>query len=153
MTDISDPSLPTDDDITLAREGRRLLSDYLQRNPDARQIEILDAQGQTQTLHLPRSALALLLKVLGEIGEGHAVDINSFHAELTTQEAADALNVSRPFLVRLLEQGQIPFHRVGSHRRVHYRDVIAYKERIDAERRKALDALAEQAQSLGMGYE
>lgn len=145
--------LPTAEEIALARESGRVLSAHLQTRAETQQIEIFDNKGSSHAVRMPVSALHLLVDVLTEIGEGNAVSIIPIHAELTTQEAADVLNVSRPFLVQLLERGEIPFHRVGTHRRVRYQDVVDYKARVDAERSKALDVLTEQAQELDMGYE
>jgi excisionase family DNA binding protein len=145
-------ALPSAEDIALARESSRVLSTVLQTRAETQQIDFHDDKGAVRSVTLPTSALRLLLDVLTEIGQGNAVTLIPIHAELTTQEAADFLNVSRPFLVQLLEKGEIPFHKIGTHRRVRYQDVIAYKNRIDAERRKALDELAAQGQALGMGY-
>lgn len=145
--------LPTAEEIALARESGRELSAYLQTRAETQEIEILDAKGTTHPVRVPVSALRLLVDILTEIGEGNAVSLIPIHAEVTTQEAADVLNVSRPFLVQLLERGEIPFHKIGTHRRVRYQDVVAYKERTDAKRRGALDELAKQAQELNMGYE
>jgi excisionase family DNA binding protein len=79
--------------------------------------------------------------------------IMPIHAELSTQEIAELLNVSRPHLVELLKQGKIPFRKVGTHRRILAKDVFDYKQLIDEDRLKALNELAAQAQELGMGYE
>jgi excisionase family DNA binding protein len=145
-------TLPSEEDIALARESGRALSTVLQTRAETQQIDFHDDKGAVRAVRIPTSALRLLLEVLTEIGQGNAVSIIPIHAELTTQEAADVLNVSRPFLVQLLEKGDMPFHKIGTHRRVRYQDVIAYKKRIDADRRKALDELAAQGQELGMGY-
>lgn len=149
----SGSALPTPEEVTLARESSRALSAYLKTPADVQQIDFVDTKGTAHPVRVPQSALRLLIDVLTQIGEGNAVSIIPIHAELTTQEAADALNVSRPHLVQLLEVRQIPFHKVGKHRRVRYQDVMAYKQRIDDERQKALDALAEEAQKHNMGYE
>ncbi len=98
--------------------------------PDGRQIE------------LPETVQKLLHKILKNLEAGKAVSIVAEHQELTTQRAANILGVSRPFLVRLLKEGHIPFHMVGSHRRIYLRDLLAYKQRRDTARHEALDRMA-----------
>lgn len=147
------PSLPSDRDIALARESGRILSNVLEKSGEVQEIAIRADDGTAHTVSLPISAMRHLLDILAEIGRGNAVSVNPIHALLTTQEAADILNVSRPFLVQLLEKGAIPFHKVGTHRRVRHEHVFAYKSDIDSKRRATLDELAAQAQELDMGYE
>jgi excisionase family DNA binding protein len=86
------------------------------------------------------------------MANGHAVTVMPVQAELTTQQAADLLGGSRPYLVRLLEDGRIPFHKVGTHRRVRAADVMQYKARRRGESRQVLDELTREAQDLGLGY-
>jgi excisionase family DNA binding protein len=145
-------TLPSAEEIALAKESGRVLSTVLTTRTETQQIDFHDNKGTVRSVLIPTSALRLLLNVLAEIGQGNAVSLMPIHAELTTQEAADILGVSRPFFVQLLEKGDIPFHKIGTHRRVRYQDVMAYKSHIDSERRKTLDELSEQAQKLGMGY-
>ena len=84
---------------------------------------------------------------------GNGVSLLPLNAELTTQEAANLLNVSRPYLVGLLEKGEMPFRKVGNQRRVRLQEVIDYKGRSDVDRRTALDELAKLGQEIGVGYE
>ena len=113
---------------------------------------VIEGQAQ-ESVTLPATALRLLVDILVQMAEGNAVSIIPVRAELTTQEAAELLNVSRPQMVSLVESGEIPYRKVGSHRRILAKDVLAYKAKIDEARLKTLAELSEQAQKLKMGYE
>lgn len=103
-----------------------------------------------EKIELPPSIFLLLRQNLPHLLKGHALTVVPLHKELTTQEAADLLNVSRPFLIGLLERGEIPYVTTGKHRRIHFSDLIEYKKRRDASRRQALDRLAELGQEYGL---
>ncbi len=107
---------------------------------------------ESDELILPGHVVQILLNVLSEMSRGNAVSLIPIHQELSTQEAASLLNVSRPFLVGLLERNEIPFRKVGAHRRVLFRDVMAYKDAIDRKREQSLDELTAMSQQEDMGY-
>jgi excisionase family DNA binding protein len=145
--------LPTDQTMKLATQSQRELAPYLVLDTDVQKIQIVDQHQQSHVIELPTAALRMLLNILTELSEGNAVKIVPIHAELTTQETADLLNVSRPHVVKLLEQGHIKFHKVGKHRRVLYADVLAYQQQQKQNSIEAMSELMSQAQALGMGYE
>lgn len=101
---------------------------------------------------IPPEALELLMEVLFEMARGNAVTVVPVHAELTTQKAADLLNVSRPFLIGLLDSGRIPSRKVGAHRRVKLSELMAFKDADEQERRRILDELTSEGQKQGLGY-
>jgi excisionase family DNA binding protein len=99
---------------------------------------------------IPQSLYAVLVQAVKQLMSGRAISIVPVTAELTTQQAADMLNVSRPFVVKLLEQGAIRFHKAGTHRRVYLKDLLAYKRKRDEEAQRALGRLVDGAQDLGI---
>lgn len=104
-------------------------------------------------VELPASVREVLVRVVRELAEGNAVTVLPVHAELTTQDAADLLNVSRPYLIGMLDDHVLPCTRTaGQHRRLRLADVLAYKRRRDAERRAVLDEMSEEAERLGLRY-
>lgn len=147
----SEPKVPTERETKAAETSSRILSGHLGRKSEVKMRLIEDA-GETEVIIVPASAAKLFVQILAEMAKGNAVTLMPIHAELTTQETADLLNVSRPHLVDLLEKGVIPFRKVGTHRRVAMTDLLAYKAKAHAERMKDLDELAAEAQRLGLGY-
>ena len=108
--------------------------------------------GREARVSVPQEAFELFVRLLGEMAKGNAVTIVPVHAELTTQQTAELLNVSRPHLVKLLEDGRIPFRMVGTRRRVRFEDLVRFKQQDDPDREKVLDELTAEAQRLGLDY-
>jgi excisionase family DNA binding protein len=148
-----EPVIPTAEAAEAAGASLRHLAGF-RASHGLRQASLsLDLEGgQRASVPIPAAVLELLQGILVQMAQGNAVTLVPVHAELTTQQAADLLNVSRPFLIERLEQGEIPFRKVGTHRRIRLTDLMAYKHAIDQQRAAALDELAAQAQELGMGY-
>lgn len=130
----------------------RALSRYLKPGKKSAVRIQPEGAGKDEAVLLPRRAFELLVELLAQMANGNAVAIVPVHAELTTQQAADMLNVSRPYLVKLLEEGKLPCRKVGTRRRVRAADVLTFKRIDDARRRDAVDELTSEAEKLGLGY-
>jgi excisionase family DNA binding protein len=138
----SEPIFAPNSDATIMKQ----LDEELAQNQGV--AKLVTPQGSE--IRLPYSILKVLMEVVHEMARGNAVRVMPIHAELTTQQAAELLNVSRPFLVRLLEQGEIKYRKVGTHRRILLEDLLVYKDRRDRVRLSALDELAKEDQRLGL---
>ena len=141
---------PTAEDSALARVSAERLSRFVGRNQSL-SLRVMEA-GQEQPLDLPAGAVVLLMEILEAMAAGRGISVIPENAELTTVQAAAILNVSRPYFIKLLAEGALPYRKVGTHRRILMEDVMAFKDRINRRREAALDELAADAQRNDMGY-
>lgn len=162
--DSQESKIPTPAESEAAKQSSRQLLQIMAKSHAQKLIQLslnpweggLSAQGHlprelpNDVVTIPTAALRMLNEILVQMAEGNTVTIIPIHAELTTQEAADLMNVSRPYLIEQLEHGKIPFHKVGAHRRIRFKDLMEYKKVVDAQREKAMDEMASDAQELGL---
>jgi excisionase family DNA binding protein len=144
----------SDQDAELLAQASRLMGEALDRSK-ARRIALVEERedgGDIVRLEVPPATLRLLSQILALMARQQTFVLYPESSELTTKQAAEVLGVSRPFLIRVLEAGQIPFRKVGRHRRVLMQDVLAYKKTMQIKRRAALDELVKASEDIG-GYD
>lgn len=132
--------LPTDEEQVAANELRAVIAASLESGRSIG-VHVMDAEAKTSEIILPTGLSQTLIDLLQVIGQGDAVTVFAIGQRLTTQEAADLLNVSRPHLIKLLERGELAFDLVGKHRRIKASDLFHYKAEHDARRSKTLEEL------------
>lgn len=138
-------------DSQLAKVSSQRLSQH--KNSERKRDTVkLKLAGQGDVA-LPSAIVPLLEVVLAEMAAGRPVSVMSVESDLSTQQAAELLNVSRPFIIKLLKAKALPYRQVGTHRRLRLSDVLAYQKQMDKKADKAMQALADQAQELDMGYD
>lgn len=153
LAEIQEAVPPTAEDALLALESSRRLTKFLAAKPKkSLRVRIEPENEPAESISIPVSAFRLLNSILTEMAKGNAVTLIPVHAELTTQQAAKILNVSRPFLIEQLEKNIIPYRKVGTHRRVMFKDLMEYKQTMDHNRLNALEKLSAIDQEIGLGY-
>lgn len=145
------PIIPSSKDVAMAKESSRVLASLLRHNPENLELEIKGITGLNK-IAIPDTASFMLLDILTQMSKGNAVTIVPIHAELTTQQAADILKVSRPFLIKELEEGKISYKMVGSRRKILFEDLMKYKETMYRGRLDSLDQLCAESQDLDLDY-
>jgi excisionase family DNA binding protein len=141
---------PGDVDAEIVERAARRITEYLDGHPDDELIEALGEVGSEDALVMPRATVVMFAQILDLLAQGRGVQIIPKEVELTTQQSAAMLNVSRPYLIGLLESGEIPFRKVGRHRRIRFEDLMAYKRKDDLKRREAADRLAALTEDLDL---
>lgn len=140
---------PNDADALLAGKTRKRLAAIL-KEKSAYPVQLLNEEESDDPLEIPAPAVRLLVEILDEMAKGHAVALVPVQEEISTQQAADILGVSRPYFVQLLENGEISFRKVGTRRRIRLQDVMSYKRNLYNKRLQTLDELTDYEQELGL---
>ncbi len=143
---------PTEHEMRLATEANECLGRHLMIEHGSIRLNVIDRDSVTCTVEVPPLAMRMFVEILEYMSRGQTVTLFPVYAELSTQEAADLLNVSRPHVVKLLEQGAIPHHKTGSHRRIRIEDLMAYRLKVGSGRRAVLDQLAAHGQAIDPEY-
>ena len=143
-----DPTSLEVEQTETAGEAARTLAPLLQNS--APEVALCTITGER--FMVPTPAFELIVSMLTHLANGEGIVLLPKHAELSTQQAADMLNVSRPYVVQLIDERKLPARKVGTHRRVLLSDLVEYKRRDDAEREAVMQELADEAQELGLGY-
>lgn len=145
-------TIPNEDIITLSTDELpqlRTIDSRLEKNQQGLfEAKLVGPDGEELTL--PPSAYLAIKRAIHFMAQGCPISIVPYDHELTTQEAAELLNVSRPFLIKLLEEKELPFHKTGTHRRILFRDLMTYKRKRDATRREALRRLTTLSEEMGL---
>lgn len=147
---IAPPSL-SPGDADMARAAQACLATALD-HARAATITVTTADGKHPSVDVPPAALNLIGQVLGAMSEGRPITLLPAQQEFTTVEAANFLNVSRPFLIKEIDAGRLPHRKVGTHRRVAFDDLVAYARDMRRRQESALDRMAENARELGLDY-
>jgi excisionase family DNA binding protein len=147
---LQEPVQPDEDDVTTADAALDHVTAYLARHPEGPSQVRLLVEDDQEELVVPRGVVELLARILAHMAAGQGVTVVPADAELTTQQAADLLNVSRPHLIGLLEAGAIEYRKVGKHRRVTASSLLRYMRADDQRRRDAADELSAITQEMGL---
>lgn len=146
---VPDPVTVPDDHLEELTRLALFIGKTMDANPGVPRCTLVGPGGAR--VDVPETVFHLMRQVVEVLSRGDAVTVLPIHKELTTQQAANLLNVSRQYLVRLLDEKAIPFHKTGSHRRIKVQDVLAYKKQRDATREKKLAALTRMSEEV-RGY-
>ncbi|MEG3839871.1 excisionase family DNA-binding protein [Microcoleus sp. herbarium14] len=146
----SAPALPTPEEAAVAKTSSRALKSHLENHPSGESLKLILNEKEGKTIDIPAAALPLLLEILQQTSSGNTVKLTPITAELDIWQVEGLLNVSREYVWKLLDSGEIPYKMVQSCRRIRYEDVMKYKKQDYDKRSKILDELVAESEALGL---